>query len=115
LTDVNIERFKNSLRDVRWNNVISSADTNESFDEFCNTFNDLYNLHFPLIYKKFNRNVRKVNNYMTAGLLVSRQNKNKIHKIAATNPSTDNVSKYTVYRNMYNKIIRMSKKHYFQS
>ena len=50
---------------------------------------------------------------MTKGLLVSRLTKINLHHEALTKPNDTNLSKYKTYRNLYNKIIRASRKHYF--
>jgi len=50
---------------------------------------------------------------MTQGLLVSRQTKLKLHKISIHTPSPVNIQSYKNFRNLYNKILRASKKLYF--
>jgi exonuclease III len=72
--------FRDEIRKLRWNNVLSIDNTNESFEAFWNDFNTLFELHFPLTKTRLNRNIHKVNEFMTAGLLVSRKNKNTLHK-----------------------------------
>jgi hypothetical protein len=114
LSNENIERFRISLQNLNWNNVTMINDTNESFDEFWQTFQDLYVLHFPIKRTRFNKNVHRITNYMTAGLLISRSNKNKLHKISLTQPTEINRDNYIAYRNMYNKLIKLSKKLYFE-
>jgi hypothetical protein len=52
---------------------------------------------------------------MTKGLLISRDNKEKLHKHAINNPVSENLNKYKSYRNIYNSLIRASKKLYFTS
>jgi hypothetical protein len=47
---------------------------------------------------------------MTNGLLVSRKKKNELHKLSLTVPSVDNIQRHKIYRNLYNKLIRASKK-----
>ena len=64
-------------------------------------------------YKKFNKNYHKINGYMTKGLLVSRANKLKLHKKSITEPTETNLSAYRSFRNLYTKILRASKKLYF--
>jgi hypothetical protein len=47
---------------------------------------------------------------MTNGLLISRKKKNELHKISLTVPNELNLQLYRNYRNLYNKLIRASKK-----
>jgi hypothetical protein len=52
---------------------------------------------------------------MTSGLIISRANKLKLHKIAVNNPSPHNIHSYKHYRNTYNTLLRLSKKLYFET
>ena len=51
---------------------------------------------------------------MTRGLLVSRATKNNLLKINATKRSPESLEIYKNYRNIYNKILRASKKLYYR-
>jgi hypothetical protein len=50
---------------------------------------------------------------MTPGLLISRKTKIKLAKLCFTSPCPVNREKYVAYRNLYNLLIRTSKKMYF--
>ena len=104
----NLRRFKEALGLCTWNNTLSNNDVNNSYDNFWNDFHTLFELHFPLIKVKFNRNVHKKNNFMTKGLLISRATKNTLHKKAIINPTLYN-EHYKKYRNIFNSLIRISK------
>ncbi len=67
----NVANFKNALSGLGWNNVLTSNDVDEAFEAFWNDFSTIYDLHFPIIKMKFNRNHHKINDYMPAGLLNS--------------------------------------------
>ncbi len=47
---------------------------------------------------------------MTKGLLISRNNKNQLHKLSLSNPTDHNITKYKSFRNMYNTVFCNSKK-----
>jgi hypothetical protein len=47
---------------------------------------------------------------MTNGLLISWRKKDDLYKIHITSPSQNNTDRYRSYRNLYNKLIRASKK-----
>ena len=104
----NLRRFKEALGLCTWNSTLSNNDVNNSYDNFWNDFHTLFELHFPLIKVKFNRNVHKKNNFMTNGLLISRATKNTLHKKAIINPTLYN-EHYKKYRNIFNSLIRISK------
>jgi len=114
INDATIRNFANQLASVSWNDVTACNDTETSFNLFWSTFYTLFELNFPTQTKKLNRNVHKLCNYMTAGLLKSRITKNKLHKIAINEPTNENCLKYRQYRNLYNTILRNSKKLYFE-
>jgi hypothetical protein len=50
---------------------------------------------------------------MTRGLLVSRMRKINLHKLALHTPTVENTDNYKFYQNMYNKLIRASKKLFY--
>ena len=53
---------------------------------------------------------------MTTGLLISRTNKQRLHKIALTDNVPFNWQQYRTYRNIFNKTVKLSKKlHYLSS
>ena len=69
----------------------------------------------PCLTKKINKNTHGFEPWMTKGILVSRLNKISLHKEFVKNPVEANHSKFKTFRNLYNKIIKASKKIYFQS
>ena len=75
------------------------------------TFFTLYELHFPLSNMKLNKNVHRLNNFMTAGLLISRGVKNDLHKKALLNPVQFSDA-YKEYCNIFNSTLRLSKQLY---
>jgi hypothetical protein len=50
---------------------------------------------------------------MTSGLIVSRRNKLRLHKIYIKNQSPENLLNFKTYRNMYNRLIRLSKRLFY--
>lgn len=109
----NINRFKISLGNQQWNDVLSSRDVNDSCETFWTIFNTLFDTHFPITLTKRNRNTHKMNDFMTNGLLISRANKNRLHKKSLNNPTPENIGIFKRYRNIYNSLIRRSRKDYY--
>jgi hypothetical protein len=112
-TGENIARFKNALSNFTWDDVCAENDIDKAFDIFWTKFNDLYNLNFPTTRTKFNRNLHKINNYMTAGLMISRATKLELCKKATRDRNNIATENYRRYRNIYNSLLRTSKKMYF--
>ena len=105
-----LERFKNNLKNVSWDNVTACTDTDDCYNKFWTLYTELYDLHFPWVTVNFNRNVHKISNFMTQGLLVSRRTKIELLKTSLTNPSATNRTKFKLYRNVFNSLVRASKK-----
>ncbi len=106
--------FRDALRSLNWLDVVSSQDVNTSCNNFWQTFKPLYDIHFPIAYIRPNKNIYKINNFMTKGLLISRINKNKLHKSYLSNPTPVSFNNFKTYRNIYNALIRKSKKLHHQ-
>ena len=103
-----------ALRSLNWDVLSSYDSTQDSYDYFSETFFTLYNLHFPLLSKKLNKNVHGFHPWMTKGLLISRCKKIFLCKTSVKNPSVNTISMYKNYRNLYAKVIRVSKKLYYE-
>ena len=52
---------------------------------------------------------------MTTGLLISRNTKLKLHKVALTDNVQFNWQQYRTYRNIFNKTVKLSKKIHYLS
>jgi hypothetical protein len=109
-----MDRFKLLLSGTCWRNVSETIDVDTAFDLFLTEFNQLYEICFLLTTTRFNRNIHKINGYMTPGLLISRTTKNNLHKLSLIDPSLVNIAKFKTYRNLYNTLVRKSKNSYFE-
>jgi Reverse transcriptase (RNA-dependent DNA polymerase) len=110
----NVTRFTNSLVLSDWNPVLSCNDSDSALDKFTVTFKTLHEQFFAPKVKRFNKNVNKKEKWMTNGLLKSRLTKLKLAKNCSLNTSVANTSLYKNFRNMYNRLIRLSHKLYFE-
>ena len=71
----NMENFRKNLCCLDWKSVMDSDAVDTAYEHFWDSFQAFYNLNFPEVKKKFNRNYHKINGYMTLGLLTSRRTK----------------------------------------
>jgi hypothetical protein len=108
-------RFRDDLRNIRWHNVLNANDVNLALNNFLDTFLTLFDVHFPLCKQKINRNSVKIKDFMTKGLLISRRRKNYLFSKQIVNPTPSNVMTFKTYRNIYNSLLRKSKKLYFEN
>jgi len=113
--DQNIAMFKNNLTNFSWDHLFEIDDAEMAFDSFWDSFNALFNLHFPICRVVFNRNFHKIQGFMTKGLLTSRRNKLRLLTVSVSCTSAENKNIYKKYRNMYNNLVRISKKAYFET
>jgi hypothetical protein len=113
LSDTNIARFKDTLSRLSWDTVTNDPNPDSAFTNFLDTFKDIHNLHFQPRTVKFNKNLHKIEPWLTKGILTSRRNKLNLEKQHARNPTVENWNLFKNYRNLYNKVIRTSKKQYY--
>ena len=106
----NLEKFKTNLQNVNWDDVTNCDNVDDCYNSFWTLYSSLFDIHFPLTAVKFKRNIHKISNFMTKGLLISRKTKMNLHKSSLINPSTENKHNYKRYRNLYNTLLRASKK-----
>jgi hypothetical protein len=84
-----------------------------AFNYFSDTFLNLFNIYFPLKSSRFNRNKHCLEPWMSRGLLTSRTVKIKLCKLSIKYPNHVNITRFKNYRNLYNKLIKATKKlHY---
>ena len=70
--------------------------------------------HFQLKSVRFNKNLHGINKFMTRGLLISRITKIKLLKQSVKNPNIVSSEAYRKYRNIFNSVLRASKKLYYK-
>ena len=102
--------FKNNLSNINWNSLYCLTVADDAFNGFWDSFNTVFELHSPLITKNFNKNIHKLQPFMTKGLLASRRTKLKLLLILKENPSVETLNAYKQFRNLYNQLIRASKR-----
>ena len=111
-SDLNKNSFRTSLINMTWIDVFNSNCPNEAFISFWETFKSLYDLHFPLIRVKPNKNKVPLNPFMSRGLLISRQTKLKLIRKSKVQPTLHNILVARNYRNLYISAIKKAKKIY---
>ena len=110
-----MDNFANALSVLSWTDILEINDAELAFNSFWDSFSTLFDLHFPEETFNFNKNVHKIQGFMSNGLLISCIQKNNLHKLSLIDPSDMNVRIYKQYRKTYNNFIRASKKLYFET
>ena len=111
----NVERFKKAIQNYKWDHVTAEACPQLAFTNFSNTLNNFIDIFFPETVNKFNRNINKIEPWMTAGILTSRRNKGTLYKAQLKNPNANNCEKFKTFRNLYNIVVRTAKKNFLHS
>jgi hypothetical protein len=111
----NMDRFMTNLSNVDWNPIFSELSPQITYNNFSDLFFNLYDIHFPLQRKKFNRNCHKIQKWITSGILVSRLEKIRLCNISIEDPSPANCQAFKTYRNLYNLVVRLAKKLYYEA
>ena len=111
----NLNSFKLDLQLTNWDPVTRTNNVDECYDQFWKIYSELHDTNFPLTTAKFNKNIHKISDFMTMGLLISRTNKLKLHKVALTDNVPFNWQQYRTYRNIFNKTVKLSKKLHYQT
>jgi hypothetical protein len=109
----NLNQFKRDLATTDWGAVLNSNDANESYNIFWNSYKECHDANFPLTRKRFNKIFHKKQQFMSQGLLISRNTKNKLHKKATAEPTLGNIERYKTYKTLYFRTVRGAKKLYF--
>jgi 23S rRNA A1618 N6-methylase RlmF len=76
-------------------------------------FQEKYNKHFPLKKSKTTKIRLNKSPWITQGIVKSSRTKNKLYKRFIKYPNKKHETKYKLYKNKLNHIIRIAKKNYF--
>ena len=114
ITSEKIIQFNAMLNTNNWGNVLNELNPQISFENFHEVFDCAFNLHFPIKEVKFNKNIHKIEGFMTGGLMISRRKKLELGTIYSKNKTPENNIAYTTYRDIYNKAIKDAKKIFYR-
>ena len=70
---------------------------------------------FPETVKKFNRNIHRIEPWMTVGILTSRRKKGTLYKAQLKNPTVTNRDNFRAFRNLCNVVLQTAKKTFLHS
>ena len=109
-SEENKQLFTRSLVNVEWEHLLIEHDIESNYSLFHETFQNLYNHHFPIKTKVIS--FKRMNNpWITSGLMNSIQNKNKMFQDLKQGLITK--EQYNTYRNRTTALIRVTKRNYY--
>jgi len=112
-SEQNMQKFTQLITNLNWNEVTCENGPDEAIEKFFGLFFPLYENFFSPKKSRFNKNIHRKEKWITGGLLISRLTKNNLMKKSVLDPSAINISTFKTYRNIFNKMLRASKKLYF--
>jgi len=111
-TETAKNKFMNYIQCVNWDHVIADS-VDSGYTKFHEVFCDLYETSFPLMKVNITRKNMPRKPWMTAGLVRSCIQKEKLYKRQIRNPTDNNIFAYKNFRNRLNKLIRIAEKSYY--
>ena len=105
----NVENFIHDLNRSDWDSVTSINDIHRMFNAFTSHVQQLYNKHFPLKDVKCRYNKCK-SPWLSEGIYNSIRRKNHLYRKFVRNPTANNKSVYTPYKNKLHSLIKFAKK-----
>jgi hypothetical protein len=112
ITANNMEKFRNSLRSINFDDVLSSTDTQAAYTKFHNSLSILYDNCFPV--KTFKKRYTCNKPWLSEGLRQSIKNKNWLFRKYIKNHNDDDFVLYKKYRNKLHHILRIAEREHYQ-
>ena len=114
LNDTNVYNLNNKLSSYNWNDIFEDENPDTAFNSFINIFKSLYDNCCPYTSTKIPNNKIKNKPWISLSIQKCIPKKNVLYKKCKVQNSTDIKNRYLKYKNILTKIIRYSKKKYFE-
>ena len=105
------EKFRNTLQEMTWDNVIGSKQTDSAYEAFINKFNSLY----EKIFEKFAVTVKSKtlkNPWITKGILKSSKTKQRLYDKFLKSKTYEYEISYKNYGKLFGSIKQRTKSQY---
>ena len=113
----NIQKFNEALQTADWSNVYLSEDSNQAYNTFIKIYTQHLDQNIPIKTVRYNKYKHKSHPWITKRLLKSLKTKELLHsKLKTYRNETvyqEKEAQYKKYRNLYNRLIRLSKIRYW--
>ena len=113
VTTNNLARLNESLEDADWTEVYNTHDTNTAYNIFMTSFMSQLDRHIPIVNKRTNYKKKPRLPWITKSILRSINRKNNLYYADKIQRSEKSRHKYTTYKNVLIKILRIEKRRYF--
>ena len=112
-SDTNINLFNDLLKNTDFSCITELRCPNLAYEEFISLYKSAFEQAFPLKTIRPNKKFTKREAWVTQGLLTSSRNKVKLLNKKLVNPTEQNLTRYKIYNNIYNKLRRQLKINYY--
>ena len=112
INDNKIDSFRENLSRVDWSHVFNNDNANEAYNIFLSTFLRIYDCTFQKEIFEIKAKTRR-SPWMTKGLIRSSKIKQRLYNKLLKNRSVNNEDRYKTYKNLFEKLKRAAKKHYY--
>ena len=109
-----IERFKSLFNSIDWNLVTQTSLPNDSYNIFLEIFVQIYDQAFPERKTEI-KPKNLVSPWITRGLRKSSRKKQRLYDKFLKQRNSKNEEAYKMYKNLFEKLEKQSKKLYFQN
>ena len=109
----NIERFKNELNNIDWNDVLDITDPQSAYTLFFNKLTLIYNRCFPL--KKVKDTYYNLKPWLTENIKQCIKCKNKLFAKSKKHPSFYNDANYLRYKKTLQRVMRYAERDYYDT
>lgn len=112
LRPVNINSLNKTLAENDWSEFYLDYNLDRCLKNFLTVYNQSVNITCPFRSK---RPIKSKNPWLTKGILKSSRTKNNLYKKFVKCPNEFNYSNYKLYRNKFNKLLKISEKNYYSN
>ena len=112
ITNIKLRKFKETLLNVDWTNVIENTDPNTAYNDFLNIFL----LHYDTIFPKKKIQIKTKNlasPWITKGIVKSSKRKQKLYEKFLKRKTPRNEDNYKNYKRLFETIKLKSKTNYY--
>lgn len=109
INDHTISALKSKLGALNWNEVLTLNDPDQCYNHFLEMLSAAYFDCIPVIKKKLKPNCKP---WLTAALITSVKEKNRLYAQSIKYPCTYTREKYRVYKNRLTHMLRISERNY---
>ena len=109
----NIQSFACKLQNANWEEFYSVDDDEKALDIFTNIYKVAFNESFPL--KRLSRKRAKDKKWVTLGIKISSNTKDKLYRKYLKKPTPQNKVLYSRYKNVYTTCCRQAEENFYKN